>query len=544
MEDANSDCSVDQFETDPFKVDTDDDGIPDSDDTCRHPNETLRNIWKTLDADDDGIVNGDEDGNGNCELEDNETDPFVSNKILGTNFLDIASCRNPKVRPVWALQDPDGDVLKNGDEDVNADCEKGPFETDPYNVDTDGDGRDDFEDPCPYDRSANCLRRCDPDTSFADANKDSDGDGLKDVEEDSDKDCLFFGIQIQNGHGPEEPDPFDTSIYLRDSDGDGISDRIDGCQQSPEQAGFSPNINVPVSFDEEACAREQCLSAAGRAPGAFKDSDRDGLPDMIEDADSDCRMSSERETDRFSADTDGDQLPDGTEDRNKNGQVDLTPDGKMLETDPRNADSDADGLLDGVEDQNKNGRHDFSELNPRSPDTDGDGITDQIEDHNQNGLWDGGQLLPTGPCRMLDGEGNRILDANGAPLFPETSGYLKDSDLDGILDNKEDGNMNGVFTNIGERFKTNLVVIGGAAQPAGSVQEFNRESVIEFGESHPCDADTDGDGLPDGEEDTNGDGVLDWKNGETSPISPHTFGEPDLSRSERKLGMSGCSLIR
>ncbi|MBI4374138.1 MAG: hypothetical protein HY542_04600, partial [Deltaproteobacteria bacterium] len=525
-EDANPNCELDQLETSPYSSDTDGDGIPDGDDTCRHPTLTLHERWVGLDADNDGLPNGDEDANGNCQVDQFETDPYNADTD-GDGFQDRDdSCGHPKLRDQWKTRDADGDGLTNGDEDADGNCQVGPYESDPFKSDTDGDGRNDFEDPCAYSADIACLTRCSPGTSFASAETDSDGDGLKDVEEDSNKNCIFFGIG--------ESDPFDTSLYVRDSDGDGLSDRVDGCQMRPDGSGILPSVTVPVTIEEETCARQQCLSATGRNPGALKDSDRDGIPDIMEDPDFDCVISSEGETDRFNADTDGDGLPDGVEDSNKNGTVEIDAEKGTGETNPRNADTDGDGIPDGVEDGNQNGRYDYGELNPRMPDTDKDGILDGFEDRNKNGLWEGGQLLPTGPCRLVDDTGAGILDLTGNPLVPETSGYLNDSDLDGIPDGAEDVNKNGEFTNIGARFKPALMPEGGA---------ISIEEITEFGESNPCDNDTDGDGLFDGKEDLDGDGVLDWKEGETSPISPHTFGEPDSSRLERRLGMSGCSLI-
>ena len=67
-----------------------------------------------------------------------------------------------------------------------------------------------------------------------------------------------------------------------------------------------------------------------------QDSDQDGLPDEVE-------RSGENPTDPENPDTDGDQLPDGAEDLNRNGQVDEG------ETDPNNPDSDGDGVGDGEE---------------------------------------------------------------------------------------------------------------------------------------------------------------------------------------------------
>jgi hypothetical protein len=72
-------------------------------------------------------------------------------------------------------------------------------------------------------------------------------------------------------------------------------------------------------------------------------------------------------------DTDSDGIPDGVEDKNRNGVVDSG------ETDPTKADTDGDGISDGVEDANHNGRVDIRETNPLNSDTDNDGMPDGWE---------------------------------------------------------------------------------------------------------------------------------------------------------------------
>ncbi len=550
VENPSRDCQAGSFplDTDPLNPDSDGDGIVDGDDFCPHiatpdepdffdcpdicPENFQHPRWVGLDSDGDGLKNDQEDINSDCDFRGPfESDPFDTDTDDDsfTDYYD--ACGNTK-HALWKDLDSDNDGLLNKQEDVDTNCQRGFFESDPFDPDTDNDMIKDFSDACAFDPSPNCLQVCRPATSFQDAQRDSDGDGLKDVEEDSDKDCLFFGVLVAMGGAEEEfADPFDSSPYLRDSDDDGIGDRVDGCQG---EVIVSPDIiSNPVATREEMdCARDQCLRQVGRLPGLLKDSDRDGIPDVTEDKDSDCKLSVgaggvgvSLETDRFNPDTDGDNLPDGVEDMNHNGLFE--PD--KGETDPRTDDTDKDGIPDGLadlngdgvfdtgEDRNLNGRVDFGELDPRKLDTDGDGIPDNIEDRNMNGLWDGGQTSATGPCRNTGNNG-----------LPETSGYIKDSDLDGVPDNIEDRNMNGIFTSIGGRdFDGNY-----------------EGTITEFGEYFPCNADSDADGLLDGQEDRVPDGVLDFKGGETSPISPNTFGEPDVSRNLRKIGQGGCSLIR
>ena len=114
------------------------------------------------------------------------------------------------------------------------------------------------------------------------------------------------------------------------------------------------------------------------------DSDGDGL-----DNDCECIL----DTEPGNSDTDGDGLPDGFEDANKNCKVDPgetlpkeadtdsdgVSDGEELAggTDPLNLDTDGDGILDGVEY--------MTCLDPKLADTDGDGIEDGLEDVNGDG---------------------------------------------------------------------------------------------------------------------------------------------------------------
>jgi hypothetical protein len=130
------------------------------------------------------------------------------------------------------------------------------------------------------------------------------------------------------------------------------------------------------------------------------DRDGDGLPDLAE---------ATLGTDPFDLDSDDDGIPDGVEDANRNGLVD--PD----ETNPAQRDSDGDGLTDGVERGLTSGVGDpdgegplrateptlftadadpASTTSPLLADTDGDGIGDGQEDANRNGRLDAGESDP------------------------------------------------------------------------------------------------------------------------------------------------------
>lgn len=96
-------------------------------------------------------------------------------------------------------------------------------------------------------------------------------------------------------------------------------------------------------------------------------------------------------------------------------------------------------------------------------DTDGDGLPDSVEDKNRNGIWE--------------------------PELGETSAYKKDSDSDGISDffeTKGDGEYAPGF------------------------------------DTNPLSSDSDNDGLLDGEEDRNGNGIIEIHLGETLPTKKDT----------------------
>jgi outer membrane protein OmpA-like peptidoglycan-associated protein len=196
-------------------------------------------------------------------------------------------------------------------------------------------------------------------------------------------------------------------------------------------------------------------------------------------------------------DTDGDGIPDGIEDANKNGQVDPG------ETDPTKADSDGDGILDGLEDANQNGKVDPGETDPTKTDSDGDGLPDGLEDKNKNGKCDPG----------------------------ETCGAKKDSDGDGIDDGKEDKNKNGKL-DPGESDPTKADTDGDGI-PDG-IEDANHDGSPDANETHATKADTDGDGIPDGVEDKNKNGKVDP--GETDPKKKDSDGDGLDDKAEDKNG--------
>ena len=154
-------------------------------------------------------------------------------------------------------------------------------------------------------------------------------------------------------------------------------------------------------------------------------------------------------------DTDNDGIDDATEQNSF--------------TDPQDADTDNDGLLDGEEDRNFNGIVDVNETDPRDADTDNDGLSDGEEDSNANG----------------------IVDAN------ETNPLSRDSDADGLNDGLEKGKTVSIVDGTSD---------GSAPVPYSGTDSSWTPDTDQATTTDPLKADTDGDGLNDGQEDADHDG--------------------------------------
>jgi len=242
-------------------------------------------------------------------------------------------------------------------------------------------------------------------------------------------------------------------------------------------------------------------------------------------------------------DDDNDGLPNDQEDLNQNGQIDPG------ETDPINPDTDGDGLLDG-EEKLHNGRvaaavalkFTFAEINkldPLNPDSDGDCLPDGFElgvsKEEAEALI---SRMPAKPhltvpaqCQELLMDhtitilGNAVLynsttpatyaniamlyDADPATISDPTS---VDTDNDEMRDGDEDFNFSG---------------------KRDSIDNGNGDAT--WKETDPAIADSDGDGLPDGEE---GDKDADGRIGpnESDPILEDTDGDGVGDGQEKRLG--------
>jgi outer membrane protein OmpA-like peptidoglycan-associated protein len=231
--------------------------------------------------------------------------------------------------------DYDGDLIRNRDEEV--------LGSDPYNVDSDGDGLSDYQEV--HIHKTNPLSR------------DSDNDGLSDYEEvtvfrtnpivrDTDGDGLYDFDEIYR-HG--------TNPLLADTDGDGLSDREE-IELGTDPTHIDTDRDGLTDADEVRIYRTNPLKP---------DTDGDGVFDYNEVM--------TYGTNPLSADTDGDGLTDYEEIA-------------FHRTSPVKADTDGDGLRDDHEIE-------VTRTNPIDRDTDGDGIWDGVDlcplvPENYNGIAD------------------------------------------------------------------------------------------------------------------------------------------------------------
>lgn len=490
------------------------------------------------DTDDGGVMDGAEDWNrnGRFDEDDGETDPNVEDDD-GDGPDDTDGDGLPDIEELELGSDPN-------DRDTDDDGVIDGREANPT-LDTDGDGYINILDPDSdnegmFDGTEQGITTPDVDTDVSrkffvpDANpstktspllRDTDYGGLSDRAEDP----------INQGAIDEgESDPLDGSddAPLIDTDGDGLLDVIeiaehtDRLDRDTDDDGVIDGDEVHWNGDSDGDGVINALDP---------DSDNDGLRDGTEmsivtpDADTDTSRGffvadahPASSTDPTHRDTDRGGVPDGAEDFNLDGAVgigELNPldpsddvnvpldddnDGLssdlelFIGTDPLDADSDDDGVIDGLE--------------PNfSLDTDGDGDINALDpDSDAEGLFDGTELGVTTPHEDTDvSVGVFVPDVDPTT---KTSALLADTDFGSVSDRIEDSNGNGRLDQ-GER---------NPLDPSDDIRDeelldSDGDGLLDVEEiaigTDPFDADSDDDGVPDGEEpninvDSDGDGLI------------------------------------
>ena len=421
------------YGTDPLDADSDDDGLNDYEEIV------LGTDPLDSDTDDDLLADG-EEGTYGTDPDNYDTD--------GDTYGDYEEILN-LTDPLDASSIPD---LTDDDADGLSNTVEGVLGTDPNDSDTDGDALSDYEEFYTYST--------DPTLS------DTDSDGLNDYAEvitygtdaedaDMDDDGLDDGDEISLG----------TDVEVSDSDSDGLTDGeevntygsnpllvdtdSDGLDDADEVAAGS-DLNDSDTDDDGLSDAEEVTN--GTDP-SDSDSDDDGLSDIEE-----LNVYS---TDPNNSDSDGDTYSDSVEVAagtdpldavSTPGGLDTDGDGLTLDeetaygTDAADADTDDDGL------------NDYQEAityftNPLLEDTDSDGLNDYAEiitygtdamnaDTDSDLYNDADEIsMGTDPLDSSSTPGGLDIDGDGLTYDEETAygsdPSLADTDSDGLNDYQE-----------------------------------------------------------------------------------------------------------
>ncbi|KOX92648.1 hypothetical protein AMS69_15025 [Haloarcula rubripromontorii] len=239
--------------------------------------------------------------------------------------------------------------------------------------------------------------------------------------------------------GDNQPtDPDGDGLY-EDINGDGAVNIVDVDALSRHLGSTAADANWSA-YDYTGDNRTdvgdiQWLLVATRST-ASNDTDGDGLPDAYE--------RNVTKTDPRVADSDGDAVIDGAEDRDN----DTLPAYReyRLGTDPHSNDTDGDGLTDDIESR-------LQGVDPTDPDTDDDGVQDGAADPDTDSLSTYNETVAGTLVTNPDTDGDGLLD--GTEVHQLGTDPLKaDTDTDGLTDGEEvrlgtdplvaDSNDNGV----------------------------------------------------------------------------------------------------
>ncbi|MEL6948715.1 MAG: OmpA family protein [Pseudomonadota bacterium] len=518
---TGGDATIDPGETNPLDRDSDDDGLADgvedaNGDGIQQAGETSPS---NPDSDSDGIVDGVELGRVAGVADPDGTGPISGTDGAFDGDADPSTTTNP------LAADTDGDGLDDGVEDANGDGQTvnsigatggaaGSGETDPGNSDTDGDGLSDGDE----------VNATGPLTGIGNTNP---------LDTDTDDGGALDGAEVlTDGTDPTPGNGLDDAV---DSDGDGISDPLEGVLGTDPNDADSDDDGL--SDGEE--AGSDGVLGAGETDPLDADSDDDGLSDGTE-VDGTGPLTGYGPTDPLNSDTDGDGINDGIEAGVATpGVAGGVSDGSGIAydgtapgftgdadpattTDPTDADSDDDGLDDGVEDANGDGQTlntigdsasaGSGETDPNQADTDSDGLNDGDE---VNGT---GPLAGLGTTDPLDADSDDGGTQDGTEVLADATNPLSGNGADdAAADPDGDGLSNAQEAVLGtdpdDADSDNDGLDDGA--------EVGNDGSLDAGDTNPLDADTDDDGIGDGAETLGADGVA--NNGdETDPLNADT----------------------
>lgn len=543
--------------TSPSNADTDGDGANDTSEILRGSSPFL------VDTDRDGMGDGWElmyglDPTRDDAAEDADRDsgplPGLSNieEFLRGTRPDVADTDGDAIDDGWEVRVGLNPLADDQDADADGDGLPNLVEyllgSDPNDVDTDDDGLSDAAEAGAHRaglgvRGALLLLQWSP----SDPTKyDTDEDGLDDKTElafwatlgaygwstDYDGDDAQRLIMLRDAGNLRDPDAdgdgFDdgqellilgTSPHLTDTDDDGDDDRLEVMTLGTDPRDAESN-------------RATAVTTSGT------DTDGDGLSDGAE--------TMVYGTDPTDPDSDDDLLNDGTERIAWGHDWQLNVDNDPITNNLLDGDADGDGLGDGLEFASSGlPRRDYYVTSPRLADTDGDGVRDGAEDSNglvgenaararsaQGGglLGQARSLAPTIPLATPTARiqpDDVITGAYGVRLVPEWRIGLEDGGERGgggsdstphasrsdtrshpdRADTDHDGIRDGDEAEPGTAGTTWWNTPDSDGDGIHDRIERNLPDTDGDGHRDAIDADSDNDGIRDGEEDTNGDGV-------------------------------------
>ena len=547
-------------------VDTDRDGMADALDGTKESFATT----PLLDTDKDGIadiydIDDDNDGITDLvELGDNPTRDTDGDGIIDSLDLDAD---NDGILDIVEANGTDADNDGKVDDATDTDndgladiADKNPNSADAPTsieeatavtvlpaVDTDGDGKSDFQDV------------------------DSDNDGIADAieagvpAENVDTNGMIKDPAVDENGIPTVVPSVATAVDTDndgiadyrdlDSDNDGLTDVVesggtdenqDGLDDTPNESLVDPtaipttdgvanplipnNPKLPAAIDPD---KDGVIGEAGTIP---VDTDRDGIADALDGNKESFATTALLDTDgdgivdEYDLDDDNDGILDSVED---NGTPNRDTDGDGI-VDSKDLDSDNDGILDIVE--------------AGGEDTDNNGRVDDATDGDNDGLADIVDRMPTTANSVDDAMSTLPVtdtDRDSTPNFQDV-----DSDNDGIADAIEAG-VPAENVDTDGMIKEATVDEDGIPTAVTAVaipKDTDGDSVPDY-----RDLDADNDGILDvteaGGTDANGDGVID-EEGTLLPTLPDSDGngtpdvnEPNNSRLPAALDADGDGVI-
>ncbi|MEZ4267583.1 MAG: OmpA family protein [Myxococcota bacterium] len=466
--------------------------------------------------------------------------------------------------------DKDGDGWSNAlEETCGTDGSSAASNPVAAGFDGDGDGMcdavddDDDNDLWTDDQEALCgTLKNDPQS----VPKDTDGNGECDaLDQDVDNDGWPNAVEILCATDPEKPESNPTALG-QDADNDKICDLVDS---DDDNDGWKDTLELQCGTNPlDPASKPEDTDGDGLCNAVDDDDDGDGWSDSTESL---CQTSPLDAQDK-PVDTDGDGLCDGVD-----SDADPDNDGwnSALElqcgTNPKDpasvpTDIDDDGLCDAI-DADKDGDGWLNEtevacgtdpaVKTSLPvDTDGDSVCNALDqDDDGDGSPDADELLClTDPLDknvkpveldLADTDGDEIVncidpddDNDGVSDANEaqlgTNPLVKDSDNDGLDDGVEDANHDGV-TQASETSPTKPDTDGDGLLDGIEVGScYELTSGAVCLGTDPVVADTDNDGLPDGVEDADHDGQVGAN--ETSPVDPNSDDDLDFAGNEATDG--------